>query len=86
MGEMGGSFARGLLRLGHTVVPVLRDTPAEQIAAAYPDPLIALVTVGEADLDGTLDALPPEWKGNAGLVQNELLPRSWKPYALAASR
>ncbi len=82
MGEMGGSFARGLLRLGHTVIPVLRSTPAEEVATANPDPLLALVTVGEADLDSTLDSLPAAWKGNAGLVQNELLPRSWAPYAI----
>ncbi len=82
MGEMGGSFARGLLRLGHTVVPVLRSTPTGDVAAAYPSPLLSLVTVGEADLDATLDALPKPWKGNAGLVQNELLPRSWKPHGV----
>ncbi len=83
MGEMGGSFARGLLRLGHTVVPVLRRTPAEDVAAEYPGPSLVLVTVGEADLDNTLDTLPDPWKGNAVLVQNELLPRSWKPHDIA---
>jgi hypothetical protein len=80
MGEMGGSFARGLLRLGHPIVPVLRNSPADKIADRYADPLLTLVTVGEADLDASLGALPDVWKGNVGLVQNELLPRSWKPY------
>jgi hypothetical protein len=80
MGEMGGSFARGLLRLGHTVVPVLRNTNPDDVAAEYRQPLLALVTVGEADLDDALAELPASWKGNAGLVQNELLPRSWRPH------
>lgn len=80
MGEMGGSFARGLLRLGNIVVPVLRDTDVTEVAGKHPEPLIALVTVGEADLDGSLASLPDTWKGTAGLVQNELLPRSWQPH------
>lgn len=80
---MGGSFARGLLRLGYTVVPVLRGTQIEDVATLYPDPELTLVTVGEADLDATLAGLPSPWKSNAGLVQNELLPRSWMPYDIA---
>ncbi len=80
MGEIGGSFARGLLRLGHIVVPVLRKTAKADVAAQYPVPLLTLVTVGEADLDSALASLPEQWKGNAGLVQNELLPRSWRPH------
>jgi hypothetical protein len=82
MGEMGGSFARGLLRLGHIVVPVLRDTDTKGVARRYPEPLVALVTTGEADLDGALADLPAAWTGNTGLVQNELLPRSWQPHDL----
>ena len=82
MGEMGGSFARGLLRLGHTVVPALRTTPIDEVADSYPDPLLTLVTVGEADLETTLSNLPDEWRGNAGLVQNELLPRTWQPHGI----
>ncbi len=82
MGEMGGSFARGLLRRGHTVVPVLRNSAADEVAAEYPNPLLTLVTVGEADLDHALETLPTPWKANTGLVQNELLPRSWKPYGI----
>lgn len=82
-GEMGGSFARGLLRLGHTVVPVLRNTNTDELTASYPDPVITLVTVGEADLDAALESLPEPWRRNTGLVQNELLPRSWQPYGIA---
>jgi hypothetical protein len=82
MGEMGGSFARGLLRLGHTVVPVLRRTDSADVATKYPAPIITMVTVGEVDLAETLANLPDEWKGNTGLVQNELLPRSWQPHGI----
>lgn len=82
MGEMGGSFARGLLRLGRIVVPVLRRTNSTNVAAEYPDPLITLVTVGEADLADTLAGLPAAWRTNTGLVQNELLPRSWQPHGI----
>jgi hypothetical protein len=80
MGEMGGSFARGLLRLGNIVVPVLRNTDVTEVAGKYPEPLLALVTVGEADLDSSLANLPETWRRTAGLVQNELLPRSWQPH------
>jgi hypothetical protein len=84
MGEMGGSFARGMLRLGHPVIPVLRNTSDDRLAIDYPDPLLTLVTVGEADLDQALDTLPAPWKTNAGLVQNELLPRSWERFGVVA--
>ena len=80
MGEMGGSFARGLLRHGHPVVPVLRDSDADDIAVATPDPVATLVTVGEADLDHTLATLPRRWRESAVLVQNELLPRNWEAH------
>ena len=80
MGEIGGSFARGLLRLGYPVVPVLRHSDVGGIAQRIPDPAITLVTVGEADLDTTLASLPQPWRSTSVLVQNELLPRSWKPH------
>ncbi len=77
MGQMGGVFARALLRAGHPVHPVLRKTPIERLAARLPDPALALVTVAEDDLPGVLSTLPEPWKGHAGLIQNELLPRDW---------
>jgi ketopantoate reductase len=80
MGEMGGSFARGLLRLGLTVVPVLRTSDIEQIAEKIPEPAITLVTVGEADLDHALANLPDSWKVSTALIQNELLPRNWQAH------
>jgi ketopantoate reductase len=82
MGELGGSFARGLLRLGHIVIPVLRETDKSEVATRYPEPLLALVTTGEADLDSALADLPAAWKANTGLVQNELLPRNWRLHSV----
>ena len=78
MGEMGGVFSRALLKSGHIVVPVTRETDVTAAAAAYQEPDIALITVGEADLPGVLHALPDSWKSRAGLLQNELLPRDWE--------
>jgi hypothetical protein len=82
MGEMGGVFARGLLREGNPVVPILRHTPIDALAIGLPSPQLVLVTVGEADLDDTLTQLPHQWKTRTGLVQNELLPRTWKRHNL----
>lgn len=84
IGEVGGTFARGLLRSGHPVVPVLRKIDPKAVAADLPDPIAALVTVGEADLDHALATLPEEWQNRAVLVQNELLPRSWIAHGLVA--
>lgn len=78
MGEMGGVFSRALLKSGHIVVPVTRETDVADAVAQYPDPAVALITVGEADLPGVLQALPPAWKACAGMLQNELLPRDWR--------
>ena len=83
IGEIGGTFSRGLLRSGHPVVPVTRGMDPAPIAAHYPDPVAALVTVGEADLDQALATLPREWHTRAVLVQNELLPRNWMAHGLA---
>jgi len=77
LGEMGGVFARGLLRLGHPVYPVLRGQDLRSCAAQYPEPLLTLVAVGEADLRAVLDALPNAWAGGLVLLQNELLPDDW---------
>lgn len=77
IGEMGGSFARGLLRTGHPVVPVLRESDPAPIARYLPEPAVVLVTVGEADLDPALESLPFRWRDRTVLVQNELLPRNW---------
>lgn len=83
VGEMGGVFARALLRDGRTLVPVVRETPIEEVAANHPEPKLVLVTVGEADLDPVLAGMPDAWRGHVGLIQNELLPRTWDAHNIA---
>jgi ketopantoate reductase len=84
MGELGGVFARGLLRTGHTVVPVLRDTDVEALAARVPAPALVLVAVGEAALPGVLARVPAAWRARVALLQNELRPRDWQRHGLDA--
>lgn len=82
IGEMGGVFARGLLRQGHPVIPVTRHNTQQEIADAYPDPQLVLVSVGENDLHNTLAQIPAPWRDRIGLLQNELLPRDWQQHGL----
>ena len=84
VGEMGGVFARGLLRTGHTVVPVTRGTDVQALASEIPAPLMVLVAVAEADLHAVLESVPPGWRERLALLQNELLPRDWKQHGLDA--
>jgi hypothetical protein len=74
VGEMGGVFARGLLRLGHPVFPVTRDTDMAALARQLPAPAMVLVSVAEGDLQAVLDAVPEAWRDRLALLQNELLP------------
>ncbi len=82
IGEMGGVFARGFLRTGHPVFPVLRGMDMDQEARQIPPPALVLVAVAEGDLHGVLSALPGAWRGRCGLLQNELLPRDWEAHGL----
>ncbi len=74
VGEMGGVFARGFLRLGHPLYPVTRQTSMEEVASAMPDPEAVVVAVGEKDLRPVLETLPGPWRNRLVLLQNELLP------------
>ena len=78
LGQLGRIFAGGLLRTGHTVIPVNRGDDMDIVAARWPTPDLVLVAVAEADLHHVLAALPPAWRSRAGLLQNELLPRDWQ--------
>jgi len=78
IGELGGVFARGLLRLGRPIFPVTRKQRIIDLLAADPQPELVLVTVAEAELDGVLAELPDAWRDRIGLVQNELLPYAWQ--------
>lgn len=78
IGEMGGVFARGLLRNGHPLYPVTRDMEPDQAAREIPEPVLVLVAVAEAELTGVLEQLPVAWRQRIGLLQNELLPGDWQ--------
>lgn len=74
VGEMGGVFARGFLRLGHPVYPVLRSHDLQQVSEDIGDVEAVLIAVGEKDLQPRLAQLPTIWKEKVILLQNELLP------------
>ena len=78
LGEMGSVFARGLLRLGHPVYPVTRDSGMKRTAKILPDPALVLLAVGESDLAKTLKKIPKAWRKRLALLQNELLPNDFK--------
>lgn len=80
IGEMGGVFARGILRLGHPLIPVTRDMDMQEVAQAWPEPQLVLVSVAENDLHPALAKIPAVWHDRVGLLQNELLPADWEKY------
>jgi ketopantoate reductase len=82
IGEMGGVFARGLLRTGHPVYPITRGSDMAEAASELPDPELVLVAVAENDLQATLEQLPSTWLSRIALLQNELLPRDWELHEL----
>ncbi|MEM6957605.1 MAG: hypothetical protein AAF645_18065 [Myxococcota bacterium] len=77
IGELGGIFAKGLLRTGHRVTPVGRSSTLSAALERTPgaDPIV--VAVGEAELPAILQAAPGACHGRLVLLQNELLPASW---------
>ena len=82
IGEMAGVFSRGLLKLGHPIYPVTRQTDIEELATTIPQPALVLVAVGENDLHPTLEMIPAQWRDRISLLQNELLPRDWQAHQL----
>ena len=82
IGEMGGVFARGLLRAGHPVYPATRETDLSGLARQLPAPELVLVAVAENDLHSILEQVPTSWQSRIVLLQNELLPADWEPYGL----
>lgn len=79
-GEIGGVFARGLLKLGHPVYPVTRGTDLAQAGQQGQDFLCVIVAVGEKDFHAVMGAMPQTWRNKLVLVQNELLPKDWAAY------
>jgi len=77
IGEMGGVFARGILKAGYSVYPVMRGADIDKIAKEISEPEAVVVAVGEKDIQGILAAIPKVWHEKLVLLQNELLPRDW---------
>jgi len=82
VGEMGGVFVRGILRLGYPVVPVTRDMNMNDVANEVSNPEAVLVSVAEKDIDAVLAAIPQVWRDRLILLQNELLPRDWQKHGI----
>ena len=78
IGELGGVFARAFLSAGHPVYPVTRDMPLNQTLDLIPPSALTLIAVGEKDLPGVLQEIAPGRKISVGLLQNELLPKTWQ--------
>lgn len=83
LGQLGRVFAGGLLRSGHSVIPVNRGDDMAVMARVHPAPELVLVAVAENDLHTVLAALPDVWKPRAALIQNELLPCDWLAHGYA---
>lgn len=83
MGEMGSVFARGFLRAGHPVYPVVRGMEMATLASEMPGPELVVIAVAEADLHPVLQQVPAAWRDRLVLLQNELLPADWQQYDLA---
>ncbi|OTE95570.1 hypothetical protein BCS42_12230 [Crenothrix sp. D3] len=58
MGELGEIFARGFLKLGYPVYPVLRSMQLATVVSAIPEPELVLLAIGEDDFHPQLEVLP----------------------------
>lgn len=77
MGEIGGVFARGFLKTGHPVYPIVRGMDLRISLEEIPDPEAVVVAVGEKDIARVLGEIPALYHSKLVLVQNELLPKDW---------
>jgi hypothetical protein len=82
LGNLGGVFSTGFLRIDHPVYPVNLGVDPGQVARQVPEPQLALVSVAEDELHPFLEAMPETWRSRAGFVQNELLPRDWETHQI----
>ncbi len=83
IGELAGVFAKAFLRGGYPVYPVTRKMNMAAEAENLPDPQLVLVAVAEKDFQAVMQTIPDSWRNRLVLLQNELLPRDWKAYAIA---
>ena len=80
LGELGSVFARGVLKLGYTVMPITRHNSLSDLTDRV-DPQAIIIAVGEADVHHLMTQVPDAWKNRVVLIQNELLPRDWQAHA-----
>jgi len=85
IGEMGSVFARGFLRLGHPVYPVVRDMKMDELAKQLAEPELVVIAVAEKDIQAVLQQVPGCWRDRLVLLQNELLPDDWSKHDLEPS-
>ncbi len=82
VGEMGGVFARGLLKAGYPIYPITRQMNINIVAKELSDPEAVVVAVAEKDLFTVLKTIPANWQDRLVLLQNELLPRDWTSFGI----
>ncbi len=82
IGEIGSVFARGFMRLGHPVYPVVRGVRMDDIAAQIAEPELVAIAVAEKDIAAVLEQIPQAWRDRLVLIQNELLPNDWLQHGL----
>ncbi len=80
LGQLGVAFSEGFLKLGTTVVPLLRGANIQAAVSHHGSPELVLVAVGEDDLSQVLSEIPQELHGSLVLLQNELRPATWLGY------
>ncbi len=78
LGQIGAVFAKGFLRIGHPVYPIIRRDNLVDAIKRTPDPIMVLVAVREEDLQPVLNQVPPAWHKHIALIQNELVPSVWE--------
>jgi hypothetical protein len=78
IGQMGGVFAKGFLKAGYPVYPVVSGMSIALSAESIPDCEFILVAVPEKKLHPAIQLIPDRWKNKLGLLQNELLPQDWQ--------
>lgn len=82
LGQLGELLTAGLRDRGREVIEVRRGDAAvlEGLDAAE----LVLVCVAEDDLAAAVAAVPPRLRSRVGLVQNELVPATWRELGVAA--
>ena len=82
VGEIGSVLARGMLKIGHPVYPIIRGMALSSAAESLPEPEAVIIAVGEGDIQDVLSSVPVQWRDKLVLIQNELLPRDWQQHEL----